>query len=191
MGGQFAAELKYAGYDAIGIEGKADKPVYLWIDDDQVELRQAKHLWGKTTWEADRMIREELGDPEIKVAAIGPAGERLVRFSCIMRVLGTSIFCGTNSICSRPQRETTIVMEKIVRSRSWRRLSLSLSRGLAKYTKSAPDPVPSRAKEMARKEWLAKRTTEKTLVKRTSRPRVTAETTKRMSRFIFHPIMSY
>jgi hypothetical protein len=62
---------------------------------------------------------------------------------------------------------------------------------LAKYTKSAPDPVPSRAKEMARKEWLAKRTTEKTLVKRTSRPRVTAETTKRISRFISHPLISY
>jgi hypothetical protein len=84
-----------------------------------------------------------------------------------------------------------MVMEKNARSRIWRRLSSSGPRGLAKYTKSAPDPVPRRAKEMARKEWLAKRTTEKTLVKRTSSPKVTAETTKRMSRFIFHPGVSY
>jgi hypothetical protein len=62
---------------------------------------------------------------------------------------------------------------------------------LAKYTKSAPAPVPRRAKEMARKEWLAKRTTEKTRVKRISSPRVTAETTKRVSRFIFHPVQRF
>jgi hypothetical protein len=100
------------------------------------------------------------------------------RFSRTVLVFGSSILCGTNSICRRTHREITIEMERVVRSRIRRRLSFSSSRGLAKYTKSAPDPVPSSAKEIARNEWLAKRTTEKTLVKRTSRPRVTAETTR-------------
>lgn len=83
-GGKFAPELKYAGYDHLLIRGKAAEPVYLWIDDDQVELRPARHLWGKTTWETDQTIRRELGDQEIKVAAIGPAGENMVWFACIM-----------------------------------------------------------------------------------------------------------
>lgn len=84
VGGKFAPELKYAGYDHLLIKGRADEPVYLWIDDDQVVLRSAKHLWGKTTWETDQIIREELGDKEINVAAIGPAGENIVWFACIM-----------------------------------------------------------------------------------------------------------
>ncbi len=84
VGGSFGPELKYAGYDHIIIRGKANEPVYVWIDDDFVELRAAGHLWGKSTWEADHIIRAELGDPEIKVAAIGPAGEKLVKYACIM-----------------------------------------------------------------------------------------------------------
>lgn len=87
VGGFFGPELKWAGYDHLLIRGKADEPVYLWIDDDQVELRPAKHLWGKSTWEADRIIKEELGAPKIKVACIGPAGEKLVRFSTIIFTL--------------------------------------------------------------------------------------------------------
>jgi len=101
-GGHFSPELKYAGYDHIVFTGKADKPVYLWIDDDNVELRDARHLWGKTTDVTDRMLKEELGypgkatgeavkeemgDPKfhpIHIAYIGPGGENLVRFACVM-----------------------------------------------------------------------------------------------------------
>ena len=99
-GGFFGPELKFAGYDFIVIQGKSEKPVYLVIDDDHVELRDASHLWGeerdgryyggKTTLETIDMIREELGDETFKVAAIGPAGENLVRFACIINDIGNA-----------------------------------------------------------------------------------------------------
>ncbi len=82
-GGDFGPEMKYAGYDHIVISGKAETPVYLWLDDDRVEIRDASHLWGKTIFEADRKIKlEDLGDPEVKTLIIGPAGENLVRYAC-------------------------------------------------------------------------------------------------------------
>jgi len=81
-GGHWAPELKFAGYDHIVISGRAKKPVYLWICDDAVEIRDAKHLWGKNTWEIQKIIREEFEDQEIKTACIGEAGENLVRFAC-------------------------------------------------------------------------------------------------------------
>ena len=81
-GGDFAPEIKYAGYDHIVISGRSDRPAYLWIDDDKVEIRDASHLWGKTVFETDRIIRmEDIGDREIKTLIIGPAGENLVRFA--------------------------------------------------------------------------------------------------------------
>ncbi len=84
MGGHFSTELKFAGYDQVNMFGKADQPVYLWIDNDNIELREATHLWGKTTWDTARMIKDEIGDPFIQVICIGPAGENLVRFANIM-----------------------------------------------------------------------------------------------------------
>ena len=83
-GGYFGAELKFAGYDMIIFEGKADKPVYLSIKDDHVELKDASHLWGKDVFETTDMLLEEFGDPKARVACIGPAGEKLVRFAAIM-----------------------------------------------------------------------------------------------------------
>lgn len=83
-GGFFPAEFKFAGYDGLVIEGKAENPVYLWIKDGEVELRDANHLWGKITGDAEAMIKKELGDDKIEVAQIGPAGENLVRFAAIM-----------------------------------------------------------------------------------------------------------
>ncbi len=82
-GGWWAPELKWAGFDAIIITGISQKPVYLWISDDRVELRDATHLTGKTTGDVEKMIREELKDQKIRIAQIGPAGEKLVRYACI------------------------------------------------------------------------------------------------------------
>jgi len=82
--GHFGTEMKRAGYDAIIFHGKSEKPVYLWVDDDAVQLMDAKHLWGKSTFETDDAIRNELKDFYIRVASIGPAGEKLVRIACIM-----------------------------------------------------------------------------------------------------------
>lgn len=83
-GGNFAAELRFAGYNHVVIQGKAETPVYLFIDDDRVEIRAAGHIWGKTTWETDAKIKEEVGDPNIQMVYIGPAGENLVRGACII-----------------------------------------------------------------------------------------------------------
>jgi aldehyde:ferredoxin oxidoreductase len=82
-GGHFGAELKFAGFDLIVIEGKSKDPVYLYIEDGKVEIRDAKHLWGKTTHEATDQILSET-DMDARVACIGPAGEKLVRFACII-----------------------------------------------------------------------------------------------------------
>ncbi|MEM2250053.1 MAG: aldehyde ferredoxin oxidoreductase family protein [Candidatus Bathyarchaeia archaeon] len=82
--GSFGTELKRASYDAVIFHGKAEKPVYVWIDDDSVQLLDASHLWGKSPAETEDMIKEELGDYYIRVAAIGPAGEKLVRIACII-----------------------------------------------------------------------------------------------------------
>lgn len=80
-GGYWGAEFKQAGYEAIIFTGRAEKPVYLWIKDEVVELRSAEHLWGLTTAESQAAIREELGDRLIRVVQTGIAGENLVRFS--------------------------------------------------------------------------------------------------------------
>lgn len=82
--GYFAPELKYAGYDNIFVTGKSSGPVYLFISDDHVEIRDAKHLWGKTTWDTEDLIREELFDGSIQVLSIGPAGENLVSAANVM-----------------------------------------------------------------------------------------------------------
>jgi len=82
--GSFGAELKRAGYDAVIFTGRAEKPVYAWIDDDSVQLVDAQHLLGKSPAETEDMIKEELGDFYIRVAAIGVAGEKLVRIACII-----------------------------------------------------------------------------------------------------------
>ena len=86
-GGFFPAEMRAAGAEAIVFTGRAPEPVYLWLHDGQAELRPASHLWGKVTAEADRLLREEVGDPKAEVAQIGPAGENLVRFAAIMNMV--------------------------------------------------------------------------------------------------------
>ena len=84
VGGNWGAQLKRAGFDALIVEGAAEKPVYLWIKDGVVEIRDATHLWGQPTKETQAAIREELGDRRVEVAMIGPGGEKLVRYACIM-----------------------------------------------------------------------------------------------------------
>ncbi len=82
--GTFGSELKRAGYDAIIITGKADKQVYLWVDDDSVQMLDAAQLWGKSPSETEEAIKDELGDYYVRVAAIGMAGEKLSKIACII-----------------------------------------------------------------------------------------------------------
>ena len=83
MGGFFAPELKYAGYDKVILRGKSPKLVYLWIKDDKVEIRDATHLKGKGSIETAELIKKELNEPKAQVAAIGLAGENRVYFASI------------------------------------------------------------------------------------------------------------
>jgi aldehyde:ferredoxin oxidoreductase len=82
--GFFGAELKRSGYDAVIFEKRSEKPVYTWIDDDNIQFMDASHLWGKSPQETEDMIREDLGDYYIRIAAIGMGGEKLSRVACIM-----------------------------------------------------------------------------------------------------------
>ncbi len=85
-GGFWPAEAKNAGFDAFVIKGKAEKPVYLWVHDGEAELRDAGHLWGKVTGEVQAAIEEELDDAKVEVLQCGPAGEKGVRFACIINM---------------------------------------------------------------------------------------------------------
>jgi aldehyde:ferredoxin oxidoreductase len=82
MGGHFTAEMRYAGLDSIILEGISPKPVYLFIDDDKVELRDANDLWGKKSFAVEKQFKEKLGE-EFQIAVIGPGGENQVSYACI------------------------------------------------------------------------------------------------------------
>jgi aldehyde:ferredoxin oxidoreductase len=84
VGGHLGAELRYAGWDYLVITGRSPQPVYLSITDDRVEIKPANHLWGRGTRLADARLKEELGDPTLQTAVIGPAGENGVLFSAIL-----------------------------------------------------------------------------------------------------------
>jgi aldehyde:ferredoxin oxidoreductase len=90
MGGYLGAELKFAGYDNLVIEGRADQPVYVYIRDDRVEIRDASDIWGHDTYETPVMVREDINDPGAQVVCIGPAGERLVVYATIMSGTGNA-----------------------------------------------------------------------------------------------------
>ena len=81
IGGFFAPEMRMAGFDHLVIKGKAEKPIYLWIHDGEIEIVDASHLWGKDTFETQALIRSDHGDEEIISLVIGKAGENLVRFA--------------------------------------------------------------------------------------------------------------
>lgn len=83
-GGHWGAEFKFAGYDHIVFLGQSQKPVYIWVDDDKVEIRDASELWGKNFWETTEYIRRLENDPTIQVIGIGQAGENLVRYAAVM-----------------------------------------------------------------------------------------------------------
>ncbi len=84
VGGFWGAELKYAGYDNLIISGKAKNPAYIYINDNEIQIRDARSIWGKDTFETENFLKKEIGDKNIKIACIGPAGENRVKGSAIM-----------------------------------------------------------------------------------------------------------
>ncbi|MFC1491545.1 aldehyde ferredoxin oxidoreductase family protein [Nitrospinota bacterium] len=98
-GGFFGVEFKRAGYDLVIIRGRASSPVYLWIKDDQVNIRDARHLWGKDTYELERSLRCELLDPDVRIAGIGVGGENLVKFATVIGDRGRAAGrCGMGAV---------------------------------------------------------------------------------------------
>ena len=86
-GGYWGAELKMAGWDMIIFEGKSPKPVYLYINDDEVELRDAGHLWGQSVWKTEEVLKSSLQDPLVRVSSIGKAGENGVLYAAVVNDL--------------------------------------------------------------------------------------------------------
>jgi aldehyde:ferredoxin oxidoreductase len=86
-GGYFPVELKFAGYDALIVEGRADQPVYVWIRDGEVKFRTARKVWGMKTTDCQQIIKNELNDQNVRIACIGPAGENLCKTACIINEL--------------------------------------------------------------------------------------------------------
>jgi len=96
--GYWAPELKFAGFDGVIVKGKSEKPVYLYINDGKPELMPAKELWGRTTLETEHLLKDKHGD-KIKITSIGPAGEKLVRFACIISDEGRAAGrCGLGAV---------------------------------------------------------------------------------------------
>lgn len=109
-GGTFGSEIKYAGYDMIIFEGKAEKPVYLWVNDDKVEIRDASHIWGQEVPATTDMVRAET-DEDAKVACIGPAGEKMVLFASIMNDLGRAAGrTGVGAVMGSKNLKAVVVM---------------------------------------------------------------------------------
>ncbi|MFC2036752.1 aldehyde ferredoxin oxidoreductase family protein [Chloroflexota bacterium] len=104
-GGFFGPELKFAGYDQLVIQGRAEHPVHLWIRDDAVELRDARGLWGQDVWDTTSAIQQELGDPGIQVAAIGQGAEHGVRFA--------GIFANLNRAAARTGMGTVMAAKNL------------------------------------------------------------------------------
>lgn len=108
LGGSWGVKLKYAGYDGIAVQGKSEKPVYLYIHDGKVETRDASHLWGKNTFDTIDRLKAELGK-EVSVLTIGQAGENLVVFANVMADQGASGSGGTGSIMGSKNLKAIVV----------------------------------------------------------------------------------
>ena len=90
LGGKFGAYLKWAGYDGIAIQGKTSSPFHLHIEREKAELRDAEKYWGKGASETEQAIKKDVGDPSVRVADIGIAGENLVYFANVMHETRTA-----------------------------------------------------------------------------------------------------
>jgi len=103
-------ELKYAGYDDIIIEGKAHRPVYLWVSNEQVEIRDARRLWGRTTADTLDLLRKDYSDPTLHAVSIGPAGENIVRGACVIQDKGRAFGrCGTGAVMGSKNLKAIVV----------------------------------------------------------------------------------
>jgi len=108
LGGSWGSWLKYAGYDGLVVSGKADKPVYVLVDDGRPEIRDASHLWGKTTEDTEDVLQSELGK-DARVLSIGPAGENLVTFATILASENASGSSGLGAVMGSKKLKAVVI----------------------------------------------------------------------------------
>ena len=116
-GGHFGARLKFAGYDGIVVHGEAEEPVYLWIDEDKIEFRDASHLWGKDVYETEDSIKAEMEAQGIgngiRILSIGPAGENQVKFAAVAGEKGDfAARCGLGAVMGSKRLKAIVVRGK-------------------------------------------------------------------------------
>lgn len=136
--GFWGPELKAAGLDGIIIDGGAERPVYLWIKDGKVTVKDARHLWGKDTFETEDTIKQELGDKNIRVACIGPAGEKLSRMAAIINDHGRAAArCGIGAVMGSKNLKAIAVRGTQEVEVAWREELRHLSGELARIARES------------------------------------------------------
>ncbi|UCD85396.1 MAG: aldehyde ferredoxin oxidoreductase family protein [Deltaproteobacteria bacterium] len=146
-GGSFPFRLKGSGYDGLLITGKAKNPVYLYIDNGSAQLKDATHLWGKDFYETQKILNDELKDAKMSVAGIGPAGERLVRYSCVMNDRGRAAGrCGLGALMGSKNLKAVVVAGNI-------KAELADDKKIKKLTKEAQSTVKGNLLTVAFREY--------------------------------------
>lgn len=139
--GFFGPELKYAGYDAVVIEEKSEAPVYLWIHEGQVELKDASHLWGEITGVTEKAIRKETAEEKTRIACIGIGGENLVRYACIISDLHRAAGrCGMGAVMGSKKLKAVAV-------RGTRKIEMVDEDGFRKLAKKAAKDAMDEGKD--------------------------------------------
>ncbi len=140
VGGYWGPELKRAGFDAIIIEGKSKSPIFIWIKNGNVEIRDAGHIWGKTTGEAQKIITKELDDKLVHISQIGSGGENLVRYACVINDLRSAAGrTGMGAVMGSKNLKAVVVRGnkrlKVANKEKLRELRNSFSNDYLKYYK--------------------------------------------------------
>ena len=147
IGGFFAPELRFAGFDHLVIVGSAKKPVYLWINDGEIKIKDASSLWGKDAFETQTAIRNDLGDEDIKCLVIGTAGENLVRFA--------NVRTGMKNSAGRTGMGCVMGSKKLkaIAVRGTMNLEFAYPDELLKYCKEMNDMIMSTRWAKAQSRW--------------------------------------
>jgi aldehyde:ferredoxin oxidoreductase len=136
-GGYWGAELKRAGFDAIIFEGKASNPLYLWVHDQQAELRDGSNIWGLEIKRSQENIQNELGDKRVRVTQIGPGGEKQVRFACVISDMNhVAGRCGMGAVMGSKNLKAVAVKGsgnvKVIKPKRLRKLAIWMATNVDK-----------------------------------------------------------
>ncbi len=146
-GGVFPFKLKASGFDGIFITGKADRPVYLYINKGNAEIRDASHLWGKDIYQTQKMLKDELKDTGLSVTCIGPAGENLVKYACVMNDRGRAAGrCGLGALMGSKNLKAVVATGNL-------KADLAKEEKIAELTKQAKDTISSSFMSVAYREY--------------------------------------